>query len=80
MDQALEVLESIIVEKVRGKWLGEVVLRDWLKRNWQAKLNYSTEARILAKGWLSFFLHTKEDMDWVLGEQWFSLGTPMVLK
>ena len=38
------------------------------------------EVRVLTKGWFSFILHSKEEVDVVLSRQCSMLGVPIVLK
>ena len=80
MEEAEDLSLTAVVGHVRGKRFGRGFLRRWAAEQWKHLLDSTPEVRVLTKGWFSFILHNKGEVDAVLGRQWSMHGVPIVLK
>ena len=80
MVEAEDLSLTAVVGHVRGKRIGRDFLRRWAADQWNLLLESAPEVLVLTKGWFSFILHSKEEVDAVLRRQWSMLGVPIVLK
>ena len=80
MEEAEDTSLTAVVGHVHGKRFGHGFLRRWEAEQWKHLLDTAPEVRILIKGWFSFIMHSKGEVDAVLGRQWSMHGVPIVLK
>lgn len=80
MEEAEDLSLTIVVGHARGKRFGRGFLQRWAAEQWKKLLDTAPEVRVMTKGWFSFILHSKGEVDVVLGRQWSMHGVPIVLK
>lgn len=66
IEEVLEVAESTLVGRVRGKIFSSEFIKSWGKRNWQTDLMRDFRVLTLAKFWFSVHFDSKEAAKWVL--------------
>ena len=79
LEEAEDMSMTAVVGHVRGKHFGCGFLRRWAAEHWKLLLDSAPEVRVLTKGWFSFIMHSKGEVDVVLGRQWSMHGIPIVL-
>ena len=67
MEEAEDMSMTVVVGHVRGKRFGRGFLRRWAAEQWTHLLDTTPKVRVLTKGWFSFILHSKKEVDVVMG-------------
>ena len=67
MEEAEDMSLTAVVGHVRGKRFGRGFLQRWAAEQWTHLMDLAPEVRVLTKGWFSFILHSKREVDVVLG-------------
>ena len=80
MEQVEYLSTHMVVARARGRRFGIPFLRRWVKSNWGGHIATEPAIHILARGWMTFTLGSKEEADWILGKQWEIGRTPVGMK
>ena len=65
-----EYLSLALVGRFRGKIMGEVALRRWMKENWSSHMQQLSVFHILSRGWILFRVKTEEERQKILNNSW----------
>lgn len=66
IEEAIEVAESTVVGRARGKVFSIQFIQNWAEQQWQKNLGEAFKVSGLAKDWFMIQFDKKEMVDWVL--------------
>ena len=78
--EAEEMADRVIVEKIRGRHPTLEEINIWVQTNWADLLSSAAEVGELTKGWYTFTLASKHDVEQILNRNWFYGMIPILLK
>jgi len=80
MEQVVFFSEHMVVARARGCRFELNYLHRWVKTHWGGNLTAKPIIHILSRGWMAFTIGTKEEVDWVLSNQWEMAKIPVGMK
>lgn len=73
-------VDQALVGHARGRNLSKSFLRKWVEENWGSQLSTLLVVNNLMKGWFSFLMASKDDVDRMVLGRWEMAGVPIVLR